>query len=191
MPDISNILIKDSYQYVVQCDLSTLKFYRLDGTELVNPIFTSGLTVNGLFVADTISATTYQNLPIDPNTFLTGGSFSSGVLTLNNNDGSSISVSGVSQNIRHWLENDNITISPDETVVISGNYVLSNTDLTLLNNPTNFNIMGIDFSRRAQLYIGGYLLLIDSNIVNNGLINVAGGIIFSGISTVTGTGIIN
>lgn len=65
MPDISGLFIKDSFQYVVQADVTTKKFYRLDGTPLVNPIFTSGLTVQGSFIADTVSATTYYNVPSD------------------------------------------------------------------------------------------------------------------------------
>jgi hypothetical protein len=38
---------------------------------------------------------------------------------------------------------------------------------------------------------GEYNALLDSNIINNGEINVGGAIIFSGNSTITGTGIIN
>jgi hypothetical protein len=65
----------------------------------------TGLTINGdLNVtgntivdgisANTISATTYQNLPID--VFVTGGTFSGGVITLINNTGGTFSVSGIS-----------------------------------------------------------------------------------------------
>jgi hypothetical protein len=58
----------------------------------------SGLTINGNFVvtgntnvdgltATTISATTYQNLPIDPDTFITGFTYSPNTLTLSDNSG--------------------------------------------------------------------------------------------------------
>jgi hypothetical protein len=47
----------------------------------------TGLTINGV-----LSATTYENLPLD--VFVTGGSFSSGVLTLTNNSGGTFNVSG-------------------------------------------------------------------------------------------------
>jgi len=43
--DISNQLIRDSYQYVVQADTVTGVMYRINGDFLVNPIFTSGLTI--------------------------------------------------------------------------------------------------------------------------------------------------
>jgi hypothetical protein len=49
------------------------------GTVTGNTIFNSGLT------ATTISATTYQNLPIDPDTFVTGFTLSSNTITLTQN----------------------------------------------------------------------------------------------------------
>lgn len=91
---------------------------------------------------------------------------------------------------KHWESNIEKTIESDSTVVISGNYVLSGTNLTLNSDNLNLNISGIDFNKYAQIFIGGYLLLIDSNIVNNGMISVGGGIIMSGASTITGTGIL-
>ena len=93
-------------------------------------------------------------------------------------------------NAKHWESNTDKTLPSDSTLVISGNYVLSGTNLTLNSDNININISGIDFNKYAQIFIGGYLLLIDSNIVNNGLISVGGAIIMSGNSTITGTGII-
>ena len=113
--------------------------------------FTNGLTAN------TISATTYQNLPID---------------------------------IKHWEQNQNKTLKGDETIVISGDYVLVDTNLDLQKD-TEITIGSLTFNKYAQIYIGGNLLLLNSNIINDGLINVAGAIIFSGNSTITGLGIIN
>jgi hypothetical protein len=49
------------------------------GTVTGNTIFNSGLT------ATTISATTYQNLPIDPDTYVTGFTLSSNTITLTQN----------------------------------------------------------------------------------------------------------
>jgi hypothetical protein len=94
-------------------------------------------------------------------------------------------------NFKHWLENKNEKLSSDETLVIAGNYVLSGTNLTLESSNLQISIGNIDFNKRAQIFIGGYLLLIDSNIINNGEITVGGAIIFSGDSTIIGTGIIN
>ena len=49
MSDISNQLIKDSFNYVLQSDIATGIVYRLGGTIPVNPIFSSGLTINSGF----------------------------------------------------------------------------------------------------------------------------------------------
>lgn len=93
-------------------------------------------------------------------------------------------------NVKHWEGNSTRTLNSDETLVISGNYVLSGTNMTLSSDNISIEVSGIDFNKYAQVFIGGYLLLIDSNIVNNGLISVGGAIIMSGSSTITGTGII-
>jgi hypothetical protein len=49
MSDISSQLIKDSYNYVLQSDVSTGNIYRIGGGIPVNPIFLSGLTINSNF----------------------------------------------------------------------------------------------------------------------------------------------
>jgi hypothetical protein len=91
-------------------------------------------------------------------------------------------------NVKYWNENKNVVLASDETLVISDNYVLSGTNLTLASGNLNISVGNINFNKYAQIFIGGYLLLIDSNIVNDGLISVAGAIIFSGNSTITGNG---
>lgn len=58
------------------------------GTVTGATTFNSGLTTN------TISATTYQNLPID--VFVTGGTFSSGDIIFTNNTGGTFNVTGIS-----------------------------------------------------------------------------------------------
>jgi hypothetical protein len=58
MSDISNQLIKNSYDYVLQSDLVTGIVYRIGGAIPVNPIFLSGLTINSGF---TYSNGTEQN----------------------------------------------------------------------------------------------------------------------------------
>jgi len=45
MADIKNQLVKDTYNYVLQSDLSTGYVYRIGGDVPVNPIFSSGLTI--------------------------------------------------------------------------------------------------------------------------------------------------
>ena len=121
---------------------------------------------------------------------VTGATYSDGVIIFTNSTGGTFSVTGITSNIKHWEENQNKKIKSDETIVISGNYVLENTNLTL-ESEKNYVIGDIEFNKYAQMYIGGNLLVKDSTINNNGSISVAGGIIMSGNSTITGTGIIN
>ena len=54
----------------------------------------SGLTVNGLISSDTISATTYQNLPTSLDVFVTGGTYTNGTAVFTNNTGGTFNVSG-------------------------------------------------------------------------------------------------
>jgi hypothetical protein len=93
-------------------------------------------------------------------------------------------------NVKHWREDETKIISARDTIVISGNYVLKNINLTIENSGNEIITNDDTFSEFGQLFIGGHLLLIDTNIINNGSISVAGGIIYSGSSTITGTGII-
>ena len=67
MSDISNELIKDSYNYVLQSDLSTGVVYRIGGTIPINPIFQSGLTANSSF--------TYTNGSEQPGYLMTCDAF--------------------------------------------------------------------------------------------------------------------
>jgi hypothetical protein len=161
--------------------------------DTVTPPFTGGTVsgattfTNGL-TANTISATTYVNLPLDIR--VTGGTVSEDTIIFKNNTGGTFSVTGLTTNLKHWVENKTIVLKSDETLVISGDYVLVDTNLDLQKD-TEITIGSLTFNKYAQIYIGGNLLLLDSNIVNDGLINVAGAIIFSGNSTITGLGIIN
>jgi hypothetical protein len=81
MSDISSQLIKDSYNYVLQSDVSTGNIYRIGGGIPVNPIFLSGLTVNGELNATSISATTITT-PFSGGSVLFAGT--SGQISQNN-----------------------------------------------------------------------------------------------------------
>jgi hypothetical protein len=145
MSDISNQLIKDSYNYVLQSDLSTGIVYRIGGNIPINPKFISGLTINDGFnysngteqpgfvlttdalgnaswgpisgsssgdylplsggtvsgatkftdvlSANTFSASTYLGLPID--IYVTGGTYSDGTATFTNNTGGTFNLTGL------------------------------------------------------------------------------------------------
>jgi hypothetical protein len=98
MADIKDQLIKDSYNYVLQSDLSTGVVYRIGGSIPVNPTFLSGLTINDSF---TYSNGTEQNgyaLLTDGTGYaywgpVSGASPSSGVTSITVGDGLSASSS--------------------------------------------------------------------------------------------------
>jgi hypothetical protein len=117
MSDISNQLIKDSYNYVLQSDLSSGTVYRIGGGVPVNPKFLSGLTVMEKF--------TFSNGTEQPNYALltdgTGLAFwgpmssstpTSGVTSVTATNGLSGDVTTGAVTI--------INTAPDQTVTISG-----------------------------------------------------------------------
>lgn len=123
---------------------------------------------------------------------VTGGTYdnNTGTASFVNATGGTFNVTGFPKNVKHWLNNETKVLSSDETLVISGNYVLNNSNLYLNTSNNTISVGPINFNEYAQIFIGGYLLLIDSNIINDGEISVGGAIIISGSSTITGTGII-
>ena len=176
MSDISNQLIKNSYDYVLQSDLVTGVVYRIGGTVPVNPIFLSGLTINSGFTysngteqngyvltcdasgnanwgpaggttgvylplsggtvtggttfqsgltANTISATTYYNLPVSAVTNGTGisASTSNGTVTITNTAPDQVVTISGGTGITTGGTYPNFTLvnsAPDQTVTITG-----------------------------------------------------------------------
>jgi len=193
MSDISNQLIKDSYNYVLQSDLSTGIVYRIGGGIPVNPKFLSGLTINtnfnysngteqpgfvlitdafgnaswgpvsgsssgnylslsggtvtgptiftGGLTANTISATTYFNLPVSGVTGGTGisASSSNGLVTI-------------------------VNTSPDQIVTISGG-----TNISVNGTYPNF---GINFT--GSTGVSGDFLPLSGGTVTGGTIFTSG-----------------
>jgi len=68
-----------------------------DGT-VNNDLTVNGNTIiSGTLYSNTISASTYQNLPIDPNYYITGGTLNSNAIEINRNDALNIlTISGSS-----------------------------------------------------------------------------------------------
>lgn len=113
-----------------------------------------------------------------------------GSITFYNNLDEEIIVTGFTSDVKYWFTNENRFINYNETMVISDNLILENSNITINNSDTNITIGDDVFYKRGEIFIGGNLVLVDSNIINNGLINVSGSIILNGNSTITGIGII-
>jgi hypothetical protein len=98
MADIKDQLIKDSYNYVLQSDLSTGVVYRIGGSIPVNPIFSSGLTINDSFIYSNGTEQNGYALLTDGTGYaywgpVSGASPSSGVTSITVGDGLSASSS--------------------------------------------------------------------------------------------------
>ena len=133
--------------------------------------FTNGLTAN------TISATTYQNLPIAPNTFVTGFTYSNDTLTIkqnNNQPDLSVTINEIPflRNETHSGLTDTIQIN--ESIFNPSNLTVLNTSIFIVDTNADYYILG-------DLYNYG-------NIIVDGVLKVGGTIYNYG--TITGSGII-
>lgn len=147
MADIKDQLIKDSYNYVLQSDLSTGVVYRIGGDVPVSPIFQSGLTINGDF--------NYSNGTEQPGYVLTTNG--SGYSYWNAVSGSSgISGSGTSNYLPKWSGStslvDSLVYDSSTGVTIGTGFTWDNTNGRLgigTNSPvgelevTNSELVGV------------------------------------------------
>ena len=92
--------------------------------------FTNGLTAN------TISATTYDNLPIDPDTFVTGFTYNNNVFTIKQNNGQP-DLTATINSVTGWTVNGNLTVTGNTsinavtaTTINSGTVTVTNTSGT-------------------------------------------------------------
>jgi hypothetical protein len=79
-----------------------------------NLTVTGTTSVQGL-TATTISATTYQNLPIDPDTYVTGFTYNNNVFTLKQNNGQS-DLTAIINSVTGWTVNGDLTVTGTTSV---------------------------------------------------------------------------
>lgn len=192
-PTLSDVFPIVNNDETKQMTLSGLTDFIGQYIDTTNPSLTGG-TYNNNTGITTLNNSDGNSIKISgytTNPGLTGGTYdnNTGIATLINSYGDSVEVSGFTTNVKHWEENQNKILKSDETILISGDYILVDTDL-VLQKDTPITIGDLTFNKFSQIFIGGNLLLKNSNIINDGLINVAGAVIFNGNSTITGTGII-
>ena len=90
-----------------------------------------------------------------------------------------------------WNIESEYQISSDEQFTFSGDYVLDDSYLYIESSNTQVEYSANKFfKKRGKLFIGGNLLLRNSQIENDGEINVGGQIILIDDSQITGTGTI-
>jgi hypothetical protein len=121
------------------------------GTFSANINSVTGLTSNGTISSNILSATTYQNLPIDIS--VTGGTYSNGITTFTNNTGGTFSVSGFytgfTSGVVSGLTANTISATtyqnlPTDIRVTGGTYSASVSTIIFTNNTGGtFNVSGI------------------------------------------------
>ena len=127
MSDISNQLIKDSYNYVLQSDLSTGVVYRIGGNIPVNPIFQSGLTVNSGFTYSNGTEALGYALLTDGTGYAYWGPVSaatpsSGVTSVTAGFGLSGDITTGAVTIINTLPDKTVTITGGTNIEITGTY---------------------------------------------------------------------
>lgn len=121
--------------------------------------------VKGGFTATTISATTYQNLPLD--VFTTGGTYSNGTLTFKNNSGGTFNVIGLptatGSTTNYYASFSDTNIQPvngantptiwsaNTTEISNGIYLQDNSKITV----SNSGIYEIGYSAQIEKTQGG------------------------------------
>jgi hypothetical protein len=89
--DIAISGLAETDEVTIELDLTTNKI-RLKDTVAApsggTRTFQGNVVVSSGFTASTISATTYYNLPIDPDTYTTGFTYNNNILTISDNSGS-------------------------------------------------------------------------------------------------------
>jgi hypothetical protein len=127
MSDISNQLIKDSYNYVLQSDLSSGTVYRIGGSIPVNPKFLSGLTINGDFIYSNGTEQNGYALLTDGTGYaywgpVSGATPSSGVTSLTAGVGLSGNVTTGAVTIINTAPDRTVTITGGTSIQITGTY---------------------------------------------------------------------
>ena len=153
----------------------------LSGVTSVSAVTISGgsITITGTGVFDTVSATTYQNLPVDPDTYVTGFTYSPNTFTISDNSGSTF----------------NATINTMSGLTINGNLsVTGNTNVSGLSATTISATTYQNLPVTADTFVTGFTYLNNTfSILRNqgqpnltATINTMTGLTVNGNLTVTG-----
>jgi hypothetical protein len=101
-----------------------------------NKLNKSGDTMTGTLIVPTISATTYQNLPVDPDTFVTGFTYGNNIFTIKQNNGQP-DLTALINSVTGWTVNGGLTVTGNTsinavtaTTINSGTVTVTNTSGT-------------------------------------------------------------
>ena len=137
----------------------------------------TGDTMTGTLIVPTISATTYQNLPIDPDTYVTGYTYSNNTFTIKQNNGQADLTSTINS-VTGLTVNGNLTVTGNTSLQSLTATTISAT--TYQNLPTDIRVTGATYSNNTFTYTnntGGTFSV---------LFNTVTGLTVNGNLTVTG-----
>jgi hypothetical protein len=99
----------------------------------------TGDTMTGTLIVPTISATTYQNLPIDPDTYVTGYTYSNNTFTIKQNNGQADLTSTINS-VTGLTVNGNLTVTGNTSLqsTTASTLNISSTPTTDTNLPANY-----------------------------------------------------
>jgi hypothetical protein len=162
----------------------SVSFNSVSGLTINGDLNVTGSTIVDGVTANTISATTYQNLPIDPDTYITAFTYNNNLLTIDDNSGNTFNV----------IINDftGLTINGDLNVtgntIVDGISVNTISATTYLNLPQDTTITGGTFLNGDLTLVnnsGGTFVVSGSAPYNAGIITNATGWTDNGDGTIT------
>ena len=155
------------------------EYYHLDSNKYNNLAltntdnnFTTQQTFNSSILTNSISATTYENLPLDIT--VTGGTYTAGTATFTNNSGGTFSVSGFNdvfvRNKTYSTETTTITVN--QSIFNPSNLNVLNTSIFIIDTDADYYVLG-DLTNNGVLVVNG-TLKIGGELYNYGTITGSG-----------------
>ena len=146
--------------------------YTVNGFNTTTPFtggFVSGLTTNS------ISATTYYNLPISTNTYVTGGTYNNGTAIFTNNSGGTFSVSGIftgetslSIKTKYELNTNTNAYTNSEKILVSTAVQANNN--TIFSGVNSNNSISITSTTNSLIWTGLESNLYKINLVRDSIL---------------------
>ena len=128
-----------------------VSFNSVSGLTINGDLNVTGNTIVDGLTANTISATTYQNLPIDPDTYITAFTYNNNLLTIDDNSGNTFNVT----------INDFTGLTINGDLNVTGNTIVDGISVNTISATTYFNLP------QDTTITGGTFLNGDLTLVNN------------------------
>jgi hypothetical protein len=146
-------------------------------------VYSSGSNIFGNNLSDTQTFTGSVNI--------TGSLSVDAVISASSFLGDGSQLTGISAaGSKNWLTSTTLTVLSSDTATFSTDFVAEDSIINVNSENKQYTIGAKTISKRGSIFISDDALLLDSSIVNDGVISVQGALILSGSTTITGTGIL-